>query len=86
MASLLELNDKGLYCEKGDFYIDPWKPVDTAFVTHGHSDHATKGHKKYYCSNSSVSILQHRLGDINIQGVDYCVISSSGTYFRISTN
>ena len=71
MNQLLSLNENGLYCEKGDFYIDPWKPVKTAFVTHGHSDHAREGHKQYYSTNSSIPILKNRLGDINVDGYDY---------------
>ena len=27
---LLSTTDRGLYCEAGDFYIDPWQPVDRA--------------------------------------------------------
>ena len=29
---LLEFTDKGIYCSKGKFYIDPWKPVDDAVI------------------------------------------------------
>ncbi len=71
MNQLLTLTENGLYCEKGDFYIDPWKPVKNAFVTHGHSDHAREGHKIYYATNSSIPILKYRLGDINVFGYDY---------------
>ena len=71
MVQLLSLNENGLYCEKGDFYIDPWKPVKTALITHGHSDHAREGHKTYYCTKSSIPILNHRLGKINVNGINY---------------
>ena len=30
---------EGLYCPPGDFYIDPWRPVERAVITHGHGDH-----------------------------------------------
>ena len=30
----------GLYCEAGDFFIDPSRPVERAVITHGHADHA----------------------------------------------
>jgi putative mRNA 3-end processing factor len=46
-APLVELNENGLYCEAGDFYIDPWRPVGTALITHAHSDHARFGSEKY---------------------------------------
>ncbi|MEZ4612886.1 MAG: hypothetical protein R2838_22020 [Caldilineaceae bacterium] len=33
-ADLLQLTPAGLYCPAGDFYIDPWQPVDRAVITH----------------------------------------------------
>lgn len=69
---LLKTTDRGIFCEAGDFYIDPWKPVDFAVITHGHSDHARWGSKNYLSEKSGVSILQHRLGpDARIEGVGY---------------
>ena len=35
---------EGLYCPPGDFYIDPWRPVERAVITHAHGDHARRGH------------------------------------------
>jgi putative mRNA 3-end processing factor len=29
-ADLLTLTGSGLYCPEGDFYVDPWQPVDKA--------------------------------------------------------
>jgi len=52
---------KGLRCEAGDFWIDPWKPVETAVITHGHTDHARPGNKRYICSADSEPILRIRL-------------------------
>ena len=40
MPSLIEFTSKGLFCPIGNFYIDPWKPVNFAVISHGHSDHA----------------------------------------------
>src|SRR5262245_6858869 len=34
--TLLRLTENGLYCEPGDFYIDPWRAVDRAVITHAH--------------------------------------------------
>jgi len=69
---LLELNDKGLYCVKGGFYIDPWKPVDKALITHAHSDHARWGSKHYLSVDKSDNLLKLRLGkEINLQTVKY---------------
>lgn len=56
----------------GGFYIDPWKPVPKAIITHGHSDHATRGHQQYLCTHETVPIIKHRLGhDITIKGLKY---------------
>ena len=62
---------EGLYCPPGDFYVDPWRPVSRAVITHGHSDHARRGSEAYLCQRDSVPILQRRLGDAAAQGVDY---------------
>jgi putative mRNA 3-end processing factor len=69
--SLIESREKGLYCKQADVYIDPWKPVDKAIITHGHSDHSRKGHKAYACVHSSKAILKHRLGPINLTSYAY---------------
>jgi len=69
---ILKLNKCGIYCPAGDFYVDPWKPVDNALITHAHADHARWGMKKYLAHKDSVDIMRLRLGkDINIQGVAY---------------
>ncbi len=60
---LIEFTDKGLYCRAGDFYIDPWRPVDRAIITHAHSDHARWGSKYYLCHHDTKPILQLRLGN-----------------------
>ncbi len=59
---LIRLTEAGLYCEAGDFYIDPWRPVHRAVITHAHADHARSGSDHYYASASSLPILQKRLG------------------------
>lgn len=56
----------------GQFFIDPWQPVDMALITHGHADHARWGMKKYLCHNFTVPILKSRIGpDILVQGIGY---------------
>lgn len=67
MTTLIQFTDKGLYCPAGNFYIDPWKPVDKAIITHGHSDHARAGSNKYLCHTLTKSILQLRLGEGDYQ-------------------
>jgi putative mRNA 3-end processing factor len=68
---LLEFNDCGIYCSRGDFYIDPWKPVNYAVITHAHSDHARPGNKNYLSHHLSREILKYRLGEIQLQTVGY---------------
>jgi putative mRNA 3-end processing factor len=69
---LVVWTEKGLYCPDGDFYIDPSRRVDTAVITHAHSDHARKGSRRYLCASSSVSLLQARLGhSISVLGIPY---------------
>ncbi|AEE50591.1 ligase-associated DNA damage response exonuclease [Haliscomenobacter hydrossis] len=69
--ALLEFTDRGIYCAQADVYIDPWKPVKRALITHGHGDHARPGHDYYLCTRSARPVIRHRLGPINIETVDY---------------
>lgn len=70
--NLLEFTNKGIYCKQGDFYIDPWQPVDYALITHAHSDHARSGSKNYLAQHLSKEILYYRLGaEINLQTIAY---------------
>jgi putative mRNA 3-end processing factor len=59
---LLRLAEGGLYCEAGDFYIDPWEPVDRAVITHAHGDHARWGCSSYLGSREGAGVLRTRLG------------------------
>ncbi len=62
MQDLVQLRPEGLYCPAGQFYIDPWRPVETAVLTHGHGDHARAGMGCYHTSAAGLPILQWRLG------------------------
>ena len=68
---LLRTDDRGLFCETGGFYIDPWKPVERAVISHGHGDHARWGSGAYLAAAPSVPILQRRLGEARIEGVPF---------------
>ena len=68
---LIEFTDKGLYCAQGQFYIDPWQPVNKAIITHAHSDHARWGSSYYLCHRLTQPILQLRLGNNNYQTVEW---------------
>jgi putative mRNA 3-end processing factor len=72
MASdLIVQRPEGLYCPRGDFYIDPWRPVDRAVITHAHADHARVGHGHYLASVKSEGVLRSRLGEITLQTLGY---------------
>jgi putative mRNA 3-end processing factor len=70
--SLIQFSNKGIYCKQGDFYIDPWQPVDLAVTTHGHADHVKWGNKAYLCHDLTKPILNQRLGlDLKIETLPY---------------
>ncbi len=69
---MISFTDKGIYCEQGDFFIDPWKPVKRALITHAHSDHARFGNEYYLAHPDSIPILKLRLGEnINVEACAY---------------
>lgn len=68
---LLVFNNKGIYCKKADVYLDPWKPVKKAIISHGHADHSRWGHQQYIMHYNTIPIAKHRLGDIHVSGVEY---------------
>ncbi|MFC0632284.1 ligase-associated DNA damage response exonuclease [Brevundimonas balnearis] len=59
---LLRPMPKGLYCEPGDFYIDPVEPVDRAVITHGHADHARPGHGVVVATPQTLAVMAERYG------------------------
>jgi len=69
--AVLELRPQGLYCAAGDFYIDPWRPVDRAVLTHAHADHARRGHGRYLAQRDALGVLRTRLGEVAIDAVGY---------------
>ncbi|MGN7515609.1 MAG: ligase-associated DNA damage response exonuclease [Allomuricauda sp.] len=68
---LLQFTSKGIYCKEADVYLDPWKPVDKAIISHGHADHSRWGHKKYITHHKNIPIVQHRIGEVHISGKDW---------------
>jgi putative mRNA 3-end processing factor len=62
---------EGLYCEAGGFYIDPWRPVDKAIITHAHADHARTGSTRYIASSAGEGVLRSRLGAIDLHALPY---------------
>ena len=73
-SDLIVNRPEGLYCPPGRFYIDPWRPVERAVITHAHADHARRGHGAYLASAISEGVLRTRLGSgITLQGLAYGV-------------
>ena len=70
-ADLIVQRPEGLYCPPGDFYIDPWRPVARAVITHAHSDHARVGHGHYLAAAPAEGVLRVRLGPIDLQTLPY---------------
>ncbi len=68
---VLTFTDKGIYCPAGDFYVDPWRAVDRALITHGHADHARPGMRRYLATETAAPVMRHRLGDIDLETVAY---------------
>jgi putative mRNA 3-end processing factor len=68
---MITSTSSGLFCEPGNFHIDPWRPVPRAVVTHAHSDHASPGSEAYLCAAPGEQILQRRLPGARIETLPY---------------
>ncbi|MGY5352517.1 ligase-associated DNA damage response exonuclease [Wenyingzhuangia sp. IMCC45533] len=69
---MVKFTQKGIYCVPGNFYLDPWYPVDYAIISHAHADHARWGMKHYLCHHHTKPVLQHRIGiDISVESLKY---------------
>lgn len=68
---LLEFTEKGIYCSQAGVYLDPWRGVDKALISHGHTDHARWGSRHYITHEINVTIIKHRLGKISVTGKKY---------------
>ncbi len=60
---MLRLTEQGLYCEAGNFFVDPWRPVERAVLTHAHADHARPGSRRYLAAEEGLAVLRARLGE-----------------------
>ncbi|MGB5692677.1 MAG: ligase-associated DNA damage response exonuclease [Flavobacteriaceae bacterium] len=68
---LLAFTDKGIYCSLADVYLDPWRPVNKAIISHGHADHSRAGHSNYITHHRNIPIMHHRLGPVKVKGMDW---------------
>jgi putative mRNA 3-end processing factor len=62
-STWLRVLPQGLYCEPGDFFIDPTRAVDRAVITHAHSDHARPGHRAVLANADTLALMLARLGE-----------------------
>src|SRR4030095_14963195 len=62
VMDVVTVTENGLYCAAGDFYIDPWRPVACAVLTHAHGDHARAGSARYFAAEAGAGLLRQRLG------------------------
>jgi putative mRNA 3-end processing factor len=78
-APLVIGTERGLYCPPGDFYIDPWHPVQTAIITHAHADHLRHGSARYIVARPGACLARHRLGSGHtVTAVDYGATFTAG--------
>jgi putative mRNA 3-end processing factor len=69
---LIRWTPEGLHCPAAEAWIDPWRPVPRALITHAHADHARPGCGEYWAIGASEAILRQRLGQaIRLHSVDY---------------
>ena len=71
MPDMVVARKEGLYCVPGQFYIDPWRPVERAVITHAHADHARVGHGRYLATQAGENVLRARLGEISLDTLAY---------------
>jgi len=70
--ALIQFTDRGLYITQADVYIDPWRKVKRALITHGHADHARWGMEHYLCTHAAKPVIKFRLGNkIDIDSVEF---------------
>ncbi len=58
----LKTRPEGLFCEPGNFYVDPLRPVSHAIISHAHADHARPGHAKVLATDATLAIMRTRMG------------------------
>ncbi|MEH6682333.1 MAG: ligase-associated DNA damage response exonuclease [Sediminicola sp.] len=68
---LLQFTSEGIYCSAANVYLDPWKAVPKAIITHGHADHSRSGHQKYITHRYNLPIIRHRLGPIDVTAKEW---------------
>jgi putative mRNA 3-end processing factor len=62
--SWLRVTPAGLYCQPGDFHIDPVQPVARAVITHGHGDHARPDNEAVLATPETIAIMRARYAEL----------------------
>ncbi|WP_276090680.1 MBL fold metallo-hydrolase [Pedobacter sp. JY14-1] len=60
LDDFIVLDNTGLYCRYGQFYLDPKFPVPRAVISHAHGDHAVGGNGEVYCTGPTQRFMEHR--------------------------
>ncbi len=72
MSELVSATPRGLYCAAGDFFIDPWQPVERAVITHAHGDHLRAGSGTYFLASPGQEVARLRLpADVSLRALEY---------------
>ncbi|MCU0559843.1 MAG: ligase-associated DNA damage response exonuclease [Desulfobacterales bacterium] len=72
IAHLIELTESGMHCREGGFFVDPWRPVERAVVTHAHFDHTRLGCGSYLATPETALLMKARLGpDLHVRTLRY---------------
>lgn len=69
---LIVAGNQGLFCPAGDFWIDPWRPVARAVITHAHADHLRPGCDSYLVARPGLGLARARLPEgAHVEAIDY---------------
>ncbi len=60
LDDFIVIDQIGLFCSYGNFYLDPKEPVPHAVISHAHGDHAVGGNKEVYCTQATSLFMAHR--------------------------
>jgi putative mRNA 3-end processing factor len=73
---LIALEKQGLFCQTGGFWIDPWRPVPRAVITHAHADHLRPGCESYLVAREGLGLARARLPHgAHVEAVEYGEVS-----------
>ena len=64
LPDFIVVNENGLYCRYGDFYLDPKLPVQNAVISHAHGDHAVSANVNVYCTDPTSAFMTLRYGKL----------------------